>query len=200
MAQTYRGFRLVASLDRNTHKQSASWSLPSRSDSLATRTRRRSSAVVNPGFVLRSTLRVRDRWLSQQGDQLHPSRHGMTSTARILIVDDDVEARRSLAQQLRECGYEEIRSEGSAAAALEAAVSFDPRIILLDIDLPDMSGYDVARFLHQHPRLQQMRLIALTNHGEHPGREQARESGFERYLVKPVSAAALHEMLAVASR
>lgn len=156
--------------------------------------------VVNPGFVAPEYTHGSRQALSQDGDQqLHPSRHNMSRTARILIVDDDVEASLSLARRLREWGYDEIRSECSAAAALEAAVSFDPGIILLDIDLPDMSGYDVARLLHQHPRLQETRLIALTDRGEHLGREQARASGFERYLVKPASAAALREVLVVPS-
>ncbi len=75
-----------------------------------------------------------------------------------------------------------------------------PSIIFVDIELPDMSGYDVALLLHQHPRLQQMRLIALTDSGEHPGREHARTSGFERYLVKPISVAALQEVLDTSSR
>jgi CheY-like chemotaxis protein len=65
----------------------------------------------------------------------------------------------------------------------------------VDIELPELSGYDVALLLHQHPRLQRMRLIALTESDEHPGREQARTPGFERYLVKPVTAVALQEVL-----
>ena len=115
--------------------------------------------------------------------------------ARILIVDDDVASARSLSLMLEESGHGETRIEHTAATALRAGVEFGPSIIFVDIELPDMSGYDVARLLHQHPSLQQMRLIALTDSGEHPGREQARASGFERYLVKPVSATALQEVL-----
>jgi len=62
------------------------------------------------------------------------------------------------------------------------------------LDLPDMSGYDVARHLSQHPSLRKLRMIALTASSEHPGRERAREAGFERYLLKPVVAAALDEL------
>jgi CheY-like chemotaxis protein len=120
--------------------------------------------------------------------------------ARILIVDDDVASARSLSLMLEESGYGETRVEHTAATALQAGVEFGPSIIFVDIELPDMSGYDVARLLHQHPRLRQMRLIALTDSGEHPGREHARASGFERYLVKPVSIAALQEVLDTLSR
>jgi CheY-like chemotaxis protein len=69
-----------------------------------------------------------------------------------------------------------------------------PTVLLVDLDLPDMSGYDVARHLSQHPRLQNLRLIALTANRAHPGRELAREAGIERYLIKPVGAAALDEL------
>ncbi len=119
---------------------------------------------------------------------------------RILIVDDDTDAARSLLRMLQESGHDETRVEHSAATALQAAAEFVPGIIFVDIELPDVSGYDVALLLHQHPQLRQTRLIALTDSGEHPGREQARTSGFERYLVKPVSAAALQELLDTPSR
>jgi CheY-like chemotaxis protein len=119
---------------------------------------------------------------------------------RILIVDDDVDTTRSLARMLRELGHDDTRVEHSAATALRAAIEFAPSVIFVDIELPDLSGYDVALLLHQHPRLQQMRLIALTESEEHPGREQARTSGFERYLVKPVAASALQEVMDMPSR
>jgi len=57
-----------------------------------------------------------------------------------------------------------------------------------------VKSYDVARHLSQHPQLQNLRLIALTANSEHPGRELAREAGIERYLIKPVGAAALNEL------
>jgi CheY-like chemotaxis protein len=117
------------------------------------------------------------------------------SSRPILIVDHDVESARTLGRLLRRWGYRNVRCEHSASAALESAVGLSPDIVLLDIELPDMSGYELALVLHQHPRLQSMRLIALTNSGDHPGRERARASGFERYLVKPVTAAALREIL-----
>lgn len=119
--------------------------------------------------------------------------------ARILIVDDDADSARTLLRMLDESGHDETRVAPSAVTALRTAVEFRPDIIFVDIELPDMSGYDVALFLHQHPRLQQMRLIALTDSGEHPGREHARSSGFERYLVKPISVAALEEVLGAPS-
>ena len=113
---------------------------------------------------------------------------------RILIVDDDVDAADALASLLRSAGYGDARVAYTGAAALALAVEFGPTVLLVDLDLPDMNGYDVARHLSQHPHLQNLRLIALTASCEHPGRELAREAGIERYLSKPVGSAALDEV------
>ena len=119
----------------------------------------------------------------------------MPAMMRILIVDDHADSAESLVILLQELGHDETRVANSAATALRAAVAFRPDIVLMDVELPDMRGYDAALLMHQHPHLQQTRLIALTDYAEHPGREQARASGFERYLVKPVTAEALQEVL-----
>jgi CheY-like chemotaxis protein len=118
-----------------------------------------------------------------------------TAAARILIVDDDVAEAQSLVAMLGTAKHWQIRVVHSAAAALAAAVEFLPGIIFLDIELPDMSGYEVALLLHQHAALQGVRLIALTDSIEHPARETARAAGFERYLVKPVTAIELQKVL-----
>jgi len=113
---------------------------------------------------------------------------------RILIVDDDVDAADALASLLQAAGYGDTRVAHTGGTALALAVEFVPTVLLVDLNLPDMSGYDVARQLSQHPQLQNLRLIALTANSEHLGRELAREAGIERYLIKPVGAAALDEL------
>ena len=113
---------------------------------------------------------------------------------RILIVDDDVDAADALASLLQAAGYGDTRVAYTGATALALAGKFVPTVLLVDLDLPDMSGYDVARHLSQHPQLQTLRLIALTVSSEHPGRELAREAGIERYLIKPIGAAGLDEL------
>src|SRR5688500_13088198 len=90
---------------------------------------------------------------------------------RVLIVDDDVVSAATLSNLLQESGYHDTQVAHSAAGALQLAVAFEPNIIFVDIELPDMSGYDLARLLSQHSHLQRTRLIALTDSGEHPGRE-----------------------------
>lgn len=121
---------------------------------------------------------------------------GAAEMARVLIVDDDAASVQTLVRVLQECGEREIRVATSAARALRTAVEFRPAVIFLDVELPDMGGYELATLLHQHPQLQHMRLIALTGEGGHPAREHARASGFERYIVKPISDAAVREVLA----
>jgi CheY-like chemotaxis protein len=113
---------------------------------------------------------------------------------RILIVDDDMDAAAALASLLQSTGYGDARVAYTGATALALAVEFVPTVLFVDLDLPDMSGYNVARLLSQHPQLQNLRLIALTASSEHPGRELAREAGIERYLIKPVGSAALDEL------
>jgi CheY-like chemotaxis protein len=127
----------------------------------------------------------------------HPltqSRQLSQGAARILIVDDDVVAAAALASLLQSAGYGDARVAHTGATALAVAVEFVPTILLVDLDLPDMSGYAVARQLSQHPQLRNLRLIALTATSAYPGRELAREAGIERYLIKPVGAAALDEL------
>jgi CheY-like chemotaxis protein len=115
---------------------------------------------------------------------------------RILIVDDDVTAADALASLLESSGYGHARVAYTGSTALALAVEFVPTVALVDLELPDMSGYEVARHLSQHPQLQALRLIALTADTEHPSRERAREAGVERYLMKPVGSADLAELFA----
>jgi CheY-like chemotaxis protein len=130
--------------------------------------------------------------LSTQSGQRESGASG--DMPRILIVDSDVAAANALAALLQSSGHGDARVAESGATAITLAVEFAPTVLLVDLDLPDMSGYDVARQLSQHPQLQNLRLIALTANSDHPGRELAREAGIERYLVKPVGVAALDKL------
>ncbi|HWS69309.1 MAG TPA: response regulator [Steroidobacteraceae bacterium] len=132
----------------------------------------------------------------------HPSRQSRAQSEggvrvdmpRILIVDDDADAADALASLLQSTGYGDVRTAYTGATALALAVEFVPTVLLVDLELPDMSGYEVARHLSQHPKLQNLRLLALTANSDHPGRELARAAGIERYLIKPVGAADLDEL------
>ena len=118
-----------------------------------------------------------------------------TNPVRILIVDSDMRSSESLELMLHASGYSHTRGAYSGHAALAIAADFRPTTVLLELDLLDMSGYEVARSLRDHAQNRDLRLIALTSSREHPGRELARVSGFERYLLKPVTALELSGLL-----
>jgi CheY-like chemotaxis protein len=75
------------------------------------------------------------------------------------------------------------------------AVEYRPDIMLLDIGLPDMDGYEVAEHLRQVPELKAMRLIAITGYGQESDRQRSREAGFDEHMVKPVEWRKLEELL-----
>jgi CheY-like chemotaxis protein len=116
---------------------------------------------------------------------------------RILIVDNDISSSDTLELMLHASGYSETRVAYSGHAALAIAVEFQPSVVLLELDLLDMSGYEVARSLREQAQSHDLRLIALTSSREHAGRERARVAGFERYLLKPVAALDLSGLLQV---
>jgi two-component system CheB/CheR fusion protein len=90
----------------------------------------------------------------------------------------------------------ETEAVNSAHAALEFAKSFKPDVVLLDIGLPEMDGYEVALRLRKLAELNGVRLIALTGYGQSEDRERARAVGFDDHLVKPVEFQALERALA----
>lgn len=120
-----------------------------------------------------------------------------TAPRRILIVDEDIKASDALERMLNASGYPDTRVAYSGHAALVIAAELNPSIVLLELSLMDMSGYEVARLLRGRAQSHDLRLIALTSSREHAGRELARASGFERYLLKPVAAADLSRLLSM---
>ncbi len=113
---------------------------------------------------------------------------------RILIVDDNVDAADSTAMLLSLDGYE-THSVHSAHAALEAAPSIRPDVVLLDIGLPEMDGYEVARRLRSLPAGEHSLIVALTGYGQPADRERATLAGFDEFLVKPVEPVVLNRLL-----
>jgi CheY-like chemotaxis protein len=109
-------------------------------------------------------------------------------------VDDSRDSAETLARLLRRLGHEvEVAYEGPSAC--EAAVATPPDIVLLDIGLPGMDGYEVARRLRREPSLDGMYLVALTGYGSESDRRKSVEAGFDDHLVKPVGLDALRRVL-----
>jgi two-component system CheB/CheR fusion protein len=114
---------------------------------------------------------------------------------RILVVDDLADAADSLALLLRLLGHE-VRTAYNGPAALVAAEQFHPQVVLLDIGLPALDGYQVAKRLRQMPKLQRACLIAVSGYGQPADVECAYNSGFDRHLLKPVTTEHLTLLLA----
>jgi PAS domain S-box-containing protein len=117
---------------------------------------------------------------------------------KILVVDDRIDGAEMMAMLLRSWGHE-VRIEHNGPNALHRAGEFLPDVILLDIGLPEMNGYEVARRLRQETRLADVRLVAITGYGQEEDRERSRMAGFNIHLVKPVDATDLKEALAKGS-
>ncbi len=115
---------------------------------------------------------------------------------RILIVDDNEDAADSLGMVLGLDGHQVICAY-TGAQALEQAQAFRPDIVLLDIGLPGVDGYEVARRIRALPDLQTVRLVAITGYGQDADKARARAAGFAEHLVKPVEFAALQRILAI---
>jgi signal transduction histidine kinase/CheY-like chemotaxis protein len=113
---------------------------------------------------------------------------------RILIVDDNVDAADSIAMLLGMEGHQ-TRTVNTARAALLAAPEFKPEVVLLDIGLPEMDGYEVARRLRAQNGSHGMRLVAVTGYGQPADRRRARAAGFDEHMVKPVEPATLQAFL-----
>jgi CheY-like chemotaxis protein len=114
---------------------------------------------------------------------------------RVLIVDDNEDAANSLAMLLKLSGHE-TAPVYSAADALSRAAAFRPDVVLLDIGLPGMDGYEVAQQMRELPGLRNVRLVAVTGYGRSEDRIRARDAGFDDHLVKPVEFALLEQTLA----
>lgn len=115
---------------------------------------------------------------------------------RILVVDDNQDAAASLATLLRLKGHE-IQKAHDGVEAIQTAATFRPNVVLLDIGLPKMNGYEVAAQLRQHPRDGKVTLVALTGWGRGEDKRRALEAGFDHHLTKPVEPADLDKLLAL---
>jgi CheY-like chemotaxis protein len=118
-----------------------------------------------------------------------------TRFRRILIVDDNRDAAESLAMLLSITGNQ-TQTAFDGLEAVEAAAAFKPDLVLLDIGLPKLNGYDACRRIREQAWSRNMVLVALTGWGQEEDRSRASDAGFHSYIVKPVDYAALKKLLA----
>jgi len=155
-------------------------------------------AVNSDGLGQGSEFTVRLPVLAQSPQRPPASSTGTkqpTAGRRILVVDDNPDAALTLAMLLKLKGHQvHIRHNGQEGLA--AAESLQPEVILLDIGMPGLNGYDTCRLIRQQRWGQSMVLIALTGFGQEEDKRLSQEAGFNAHLVKPVDLGALIELVA----
>jgi PAS domain S-box-containing protein len=124
-----------------------------------------------------------------------PEAESASEPHRVLIVEDNDDARQALESMLRLRGHQ-VASAADGAQALAEAKRFRPSVALIDLGLPDLSGYEVARRLRLDPALAGVKLVAVTGWAQDEDRQQSLAAGFDRHLVKPVEPEAVFRLLA----
>jgi CheY-like chemotaxis protein len=118
-----------------------------------------------------------------------------SASRRILVVDDNVDGADMLAGLLALDGHS-VHTVSNGPKALESLDDFAPDLVLLDIGLPGLDGYEVARRIRADPRRARTRLVAVTGYGRDADRERSQAAGFDAHLVKPVEYATLQRVIA----
>jgi CheY-like chemotaxis protein len=123
------------------------------------------------------------------------TRPAAPAVCRVLVVDDNIDAADTVALFLRMEGHS-VETAHSGPEAVERANAFQPEVVLLDIGLPGMDGFEVVRRLRALPATQHALMIALTGYGQKSDQEQAQQAGFDHHLVKPADIGALAGLIA----
>ena len=114
---------------------------------------------------------------------------------RVLVVDDNLDAANVLKMLVEEAGHL-VRMAHTGPTALTAALVYRPDVMLLDIGLPELDGFEVAKRIRQEPLLHDIVLVAVTGYRPAADRQRMQEAGFDHYLVKPVDFEKVREILA----
>jgi signal transduction histidine kinase len=114
---------------------------------------------------------------------------------RVLIVDDNVDAADSIGKLLKLFGHE-VRCVYDGPSALAEAKDYQPEVVVLDIGLPEMDGYEVAKRMRAISQLHNTRIVAVTGYGQEEDRRRSRDAGFDQHLTKPVDPDVLQSFVA----
>jgi signal transduction histidine kinase/ActR/RegA family two-component response regulator len=153
------------------------------------------SSVVGQGSEFIVRLPVVAAPLSS--DQAPGAGHGQSANGRcrVLVVDDNVDCLYSMKTLLARVGHE-VATALDGPSALEAARTFAPQVVLLDIGIPRLDGYEVARHMRSETALDGVLLVATTGYGQEVDRQRSREAGIDHHLVKPLDFKKVQELLA----
>lgn len=117
---------------------------------------------------------------------------------RVLVVDDNLDAARTMAMLLKRAWGQDVEVVHDGLAAIQAAHTFKPEVVLLDIGLPGLNGYEVAKRLRERPEFARTYIVAMTGWGQEEDRKKSKDAGFDRHLVKPVDPEELRSVLRAA--
>jgi len=145
-------------------------------------------------FEVRLPLASQSTAAAGEGAQQAEAHAAAPKRLRILVADDNTDAATSLAELLTARGHD-VRIAHDGAQALSAARDFEPDLAFLDIGMPKVHGYEVARRLREEPATRRTLLVALTGWSREDDRQRAKEAGFDRHLVKPPEPADIDRIL-----
>jgi CheY-like chemotaxis protein len=145
--------------------------------------------------VLRLPVALRSRNESCKREQATARLAAIPSTQRILVVDDNEDLAESVAVLLRTMGNE-VHTAHDGLEAVGVAAALQPDVVLMDIGLPKLSGFEAASRIREQPGGSDMVLIALTGWGQEEDRRRSKEAGFDHHLTKPIDFTVLQELLA----
>lgn len=156
------------------------------------------TSVVGEGseFVVRLPVPPTDAPLPSS--PVTESDHSTTRSLKVLVVDDNADTVLSITMLLKASGHD-VRAAHDGPTALQIALDYRPDVVLLDIGLPGLNGYEVAKRIRQQPDFENVVLVALTGYGQDSDRQNSLQAGFDHHLVKPARLAQLQKILATVS-
>jgi PAS domain S-box-containing protein len=152
------------------------------------------SAGVDKGSTFRLRLPVHVRLSTPAVQQAEPRQPAPQISRRVLLVDDNEDALRTINMMMQSLGNQTCIAR-NGLEALEAAETFRPEVVLMDLGMPKMNGYEAAKRLRAQPWGKNIVLVALTGWGQEKDRQRTLEAGFDDHLVKPVELEALQNCL-----
>ncbi|WP_406694017.1 response regulator [Singulisphaera sp. Ch08] len=153
-----------------------------------------SSSGMGQGSEFRLLLPRVDATIPEVENAVCPDPPPGRTAPRVLVVDDNVDSARGMENLLTIVGYD-VRIAYDGQAALEAAQAHQPEVVLLDIGLPGMDGFEVASRIRRDQRLRDALLIAVTGYGQAEDRRRSFEAGFDHHFIKPIDFDALLALL-----
>jgi CheY-like chemotaxis protein len=136
---------------------------------------------------------------AEEGRARPPERRAPSAKRRILVVEDNADARKMLGVALKQAGHE-VHEASDGLSAIETGSAVKPEIALVDIGLPGVDGYEVARALRANPDGRRPVLIAVTGYGQPDDKQRATEAGFDAHITKPIDHERLERLIHEAGR